>query len=168
MAVGLVLLVAVFVGTALWMSRPVSAPALVYFTQWDAARQSVRLEPALRTVRGRGRAEFVRQAVAHLLAGPAPDEAGQGFVTEIPKGTRLLGVEIVGQTARVDLSAEFERGGGSASMLARLYQVVYTATHFAGVEDVRVLIDGQARESLGGEGVLINTPLRRPPTPPKF
>lgn len=153
---------------ALWAFRPRTRPALVYFVRWDPQTNSGQLVAALRWVRGRTRADWVAGAVRELLAGPTEEEQAQGYSTEIPRGTRLLGVRVQGKTAYLDLSREFEAGGGSASMLARLYQVVYTATHFPGVEEVRVEIEGRVRESLGGEGVLVDVPVRRPPSPPRF
>jgi spore germination protein GerM len=153
---------------ALWTSRPRAEPALVYFVRWDPARNAGHLVPGLRWVRGRTRADWVAEAVRQLLAGPNPEERALGYTTEIPPGTRLRAARVRGKTAYLDFSREFEAGGGSASMLARLYQVVYTATHFRGVEEVRVEIEGQARESLGGEGVLVDVPVRRPPAAPEF
>jgi spore germination protein GerM len=140
----------------------------VYFVQWDAERNVGRLAPGLRTVRGRTRQDFVMQATGALLAGPNAEERALGYTTEIPAGTRLLGVRVRGETAYLDFSEELATGGGSASMLSRVYQIVYTATHFRGVEQVRILIDGQPRETLGGEGVLIDVPIRRPTTVPEF
>jgi spore germination protein GerM len=119
-------------------------------------------------VQGRTRADFVTQALGALLAGPNAEEQALGYSSEIPPGTRLRGVRIRDETAYLDFSGEVEAGGGSASMLSRVYQIVYTATHFRGVEEVRILIDGQMRETLGGEGVLIDAPLRRPATAPEF
>ena len=54
----------------------------------------------------------------------------------IPAGTRLLGLSIAGQIATVDLSSEFESGGGATSVLGRLAQVVYTLTQFPTVTSV--------------------------------
>lgn len=153
---------------ALWAFRPRTEPALVYFVRWDPTRNAGHLVPGLRWVRGRTRADWVAGAVRHLLVGPNEEERALGYTTEIPPGTRLLGVRVYGRTAYVNLSREFETGGGSASMLARLYQVVYTATHFRGVEEVRIEIEGQALESVGGEGLLVDVPVRRPPSAPEF
>ncbi|MDR5682878.1 MAG: GerMN domain-containing protein [Armatimonadota bacterium] len=157
-----------FVVVGLWVSRPREEPALVYFVQWDAERNAGRLAQGLRMVRGRTRRDFVMQAIGALLAGPTAEERALGYASEIPSGTRLRGVRIQGQTAYLDFSEELATGGGSASMLSRLYQIVYTATHFRGVEEVRILIEGQPRETLGGEGVLIDVPVRRPPRAPDF
>ncbi len=59
---------------------------------------------------------------------------------------------------RERLSGEIESGGGSAIMLARFWQLVYTATQFPHAPQVRILVDGVAKSALGGEGVLIDRP----------
>lgn len=161
-------LAALLLAAALWAYRPRTEPALVYFVQWDAQRNTGRLVPGLRWVRGRTRADLVASALRALLAGPTEEEERLGYSSEIPPGTRLRGVRVEGDVAYVDFSRELERGGGSASMLARLYQIVYTATHFRGVLQVRVQIEGEVREAMGGEGVLIDVPVRRPAQAPQF
>ena len=76
-----------------------------------------------------------------------------GHPTEIPPGTELRAVLVVDRTATVDLSREFESGGGSASMQARVAQVVYTLTQWSFVTRVTFELDGEPVESIGGEGV---------------
>ena len=100
-------------------------------------------------------------ALRALLAGPTDFEREIGLTTAIPDGTELLGVELDGDTARVDLSETFGSGGGSASMQARVAQVVHTATQLDGVERVRFLIEGEEVESIGGEGVMVDEPIGR-------
>jgi germination protein M len=97
-----------------------------------------------------------RAALEALLAGPPV-----GLGTAIPDGTRLLGLSISDGVATVDLSGEFGSGGGSASMLARLAQVVYTLTQFPSVEGVSFELDGVPAETLGGEGVVLDHPQTR-------
>ena len=75
-------------------------------------------------------------AMEALLDGISGSEAVVDVVTTIPEGTELLGLTIEGGVATVDLSSEFEIGGGSASMFGRLAQVVYTLTQFPTVEGV--------------------------------
>ena len=103
----------------------------------------------------------VGEALRALLAGPTDFEREIGFTTAIPPGTELRGVDLDGDTARVDLSAAFTSGGGSASMQARVAQVVHTATQVDGVERVRFLVEGEEVESIGGEGVMVDEPLGR-------
>jgi len=76
--------------------------------------------------------------------------------TVVPPGTRLLGLSIDNSVATVNLSREFESGGGSASMLGRLAQVVYTLTQFPTVDGVRFQLDGVPVTVFGGEGVVLD------------
>jgi hypothetical protein len=96
-----------------------------------------------------------------LLDGPTEDETATGLSSTIPEGTELLGVEVSEGVAYVDLSREFETGGGSLSMMGRVAQVVYTATRVEGVDSVRILLDGSPLDVLGGEGLIIDQPQAR-------
>jgi germination protein M len=100
-------------------------------------------------------------ALEALLEGPDSFEEGYGLRTSIPDGTQLLGLSIDDGIASVDLTSEFETGGGSASMQTRLAQVVYTIAQFPTVEGVVFSLDGEPIDVLGGEGVIIDHPLTR-------
>src|SRR5690606_35283550 len=63
--------------------------------------------------------------------------------------------------ATVDLSAEFESGGGSFSVMARLAQVVFTLTQFPTVDTVQFLLEGEPVEVFSGEGVILDGPIGR-------
>lgn len=105
--------------------------------------------------------EYLHATPATLRnAGPTPFEAVQalldnpdGHETQIPPGTKVNGVVVVDRTATVDLSREFESGGGSLSMQARVAQVVYTLTQWHFVGRVTLELDGEPVEAIGGEGV---------------
>lgn len=102
-------------------------------------------------------------AMTALLAGPNDAELGArpAMYTTIPEGTRFLGLRIDAGVATVNLSREFESGGGSASVVGRLAQVVYTLTQFPTVQGVRFELDGQPVEVFGGEGVILSEPVGR-------
>ncbi|MBS3957258.1 MAG: GerMN domain-containing protein [Clostridiales bacterium] len=100
-------------------------------------------------------------AMDELLTGVAERESELGFATEIPEGTVLLGLQIEEGVATVDLSGEFQSGGGSTSMLLRVAQVVYTLTQFDTVDTVSFMIDGVPAEAIGGEGVMVDPPVGR-------
>jgi hypothetical protein len=100
-------------------------------------------------------------AVEALLAGPTEAERGLDVSSSVPEGTALLGLDVAGGTATVDLSREFESGGGSLSMLSRLAQLVFTLTQFSTVDRVVLELEGEPVEALGGEGVVIDHPLTR-------
>lgn len=92
------------------------------------------------------------------VPGPVAETGGG---TAIPQGTRVLGVDREGSTLVVDLSSEFESGGGSLSMQLRVAQVVYAATQFDGIKSVRITIEGEDVDAIGGEGVVVAEPLTR-------
>jgi germination protein M len=102
-------------------------------------------------------------AMAALIAGPNDREmaTSPAMYTTIPDGTRLLGLTIANGVATVNLSREFESGGGSASVLGRLAQVVYTLTQFPTVQKVTFELDGQAVTTFSGEGVVLDHPVGR-------
>jgi spore germination protein GerM len=102
-----------------------------------------------------------RAAMTALLAGPTTGEGGSGISTAIPDGTRLLGLTIKNGVATVDLSTEFDSGGGSASMQYRLGQVVYTLTQFSTVKSVVFQVEGETVTVFGGEGIVLDGPVAR-------
>jgi hypothetical protein len=99
-------------------------------------------------------------AMEALLQGPSPSERSAGVATQIPDGTQLLGLIVDKGIATVDLTSEYESGGGTASMTMRLAQVVCTLDQFPTVKGVLFKLDGRPVDVLGGEGIVIDHPLR--------
>jgi spore germination protein GerM len=82
----------------------------------------------------------------------------------IPANTKLLSLKVKSNDIYVDLSREFLTGGGSASMIGRLNQVVYTATSLNPNGRVFISVEGQPldeRNPLAGEGLMIRYPINR-------
>jgi hypothetical protein len=101
-------------------------------------------------------------AMTALLAGPTASESGERQIsTAIPEGTTLLGVSAKNGVATVDLSTEYDSGGGSASMQYRLAQVVYTLTQFSTIKSVVFQIDGETVTVFGSEGIVLDGPTGR-------
>lgn len=94
-----------------------------------------------------------RGAVEALLQGPDRFEHDIGMKTEIPSGTKLLGLNVANGVATVDLSSEFQSGGGSLSMQLRTADVVFTLTQFAEVRTVTITLGGNTVDGIGGEGI---------------
>jgi germination protein M len=95
-------------------------------------------------------------ALEDLLAGPTEAERAAGVFTAIPADTRLLGLRIDHGTAFVDLTSEFESGGGSLSMRLRLAQVACTLDQFPSVEGVAFMLDGELVDVFSGEGIVLD------------
>lgn len=101
-------------------------------------------------------------ALNALFTGPSELERGAGVSSAVPVGTELLGLSIEDGLATADLSAEYESGGGSASMLMRLAQLTYTLTQFDTVDEVLFTLEGQpVGEFFSGEGIVIDDPMTR-------
>jgi hypothetical protein len=135
-------------------------PLIVYFFMPDEDGQP-KLVPVQRHVPET--VAVARAAVTALLNGPTAAEAGSGtrITSAIPANTVLLDIAISNGIATVDLSREFESGGGSASMVGRLAQVVYTVTQFPSVRSVNFRLDGQPVEVFSGEGIVLDGPSER-------
>ncbi|MBA4371185.1 MAG: spore gernimation protein [Coriobacteriaceae bacterium] len=135
-------------GTSTGDFHPKNAPVVVYLVGTDE-----KLAPARRTVEAPAVAKGAMEA---LLAGPNAAERAAGLGTLVPAGTRLLGVKVGSDgVAVIDLSEEFDDGGGTLSMTLRAAQLVYTFTQFPNVQGVRFRMEGKPLDVLGGEGIIL-------------
>jgi spore germination protein GerM len=99
-------------------------------------------------------------AMKALIAGPMDGEktTWPAIGTAIPAGTKLLSLSIKDKVATVDLSGEFDDGGGSFAMLARLAQVVYTLEAFPTIDAVEFYLDGEKVKVFSSEGIELDGP----------
>lgn len=106
---------------------------------------------------------IARATLDELIEGPSSSDAAliDGIASSVPSDTLVLGINIDDGLATVDLSREFESGGGSFSMLARLAQVVFSVTQFPTVNAVEFLLDGEPVTVFSGEGIEIDGPATR-------
>jgi germination protein M len=102
-------------------------------------------------------------AVRELITGPTEAERTSvpALSSAVPAGTMLLGITIEDGLATVDLSREFEAGGGTFSMAARLAQVVFTVTQFPTVQQVEFHLDGEPVAVFSSEGLIMDHPVGR-------
>lgn len=100
------------------------------------------------------------EAVKALLSGPTTAETRSGFTTAVPKDTRFIGLVIDGNgIARVDLTRDFESGGGSLGLTLRLAQVTCTLNQFPSVRGVRFALAGELVSVFSGNGIVIDKPV---------
>ena len=102
-------------------------------------------------------------AINLLLQGPdTTKSAEKNCMSLIPKGTKLLSAKVQGGVAYLSFNENFEINTyGVEGYIHQLEQIVYTATAFSTVNSVQFLIEGEKRDYLGSEGVLIAAPLSR-------
>lgn len=125
---------------------PVSWQAELYFADTDSDRL-VR-ETRVLTVGGDARSRA--QAVLHELM----QDPGRGGVSAIPAGTRVRSVIMdTNGLLTIDFTEELSRNhpGGSTSELLTVYSIVNSLTgSLTGVQQVRILIEGQPADTLAG------------------
>jgi len=101
----------------------------------------------------------IQIAVKNLLDGPTKKEKKQGYYTEIPISTKLIGVEKTEKDVVINLSKDFESGGGSTSMIMRLKQLTNTCLDAEKELPVYLEIEGKRATTIGGEGLMVPQPL---------
>jgi hypothetical protein len=141
------------------LGGPVPAPPVggdgagpqVYFLAGDTDDH---LQPARRDV-----ASAATPLMTELLGGLTSAEIGRRWRTAIPAETVLRGTSMQADgTLEVDLSDAFFEATGDAQIEA-VAQVVFTGAGLAGVEQVRLLVEGEARAWPRGDGSLDDQPL---------
>ena len=105
--------------------------------------------------------ERFRATMEALFSGPSGLEKIAGVYSEIPSETKLLEIRENATSYTINISDDFENGGGADSMKIRVKQLITTATSAAGKKDVYLEINGERVEYVGGEGIVILQPLQR-------
>jgi hypothetical protein len=104
----------------------------------------------------------IAKAVDMLLKGYTFTESGMGLSSAVPFEVTLLGMTTEpDKVVTIDLSGDFAAGGGTASMTARLAQLVYTATQWDHDLGVRLALDGEVVDVFSSEGIVIDAPMTR-------
>jgi spore germination protein GerM len=103
----------------------------------------------------------IASAIAELLKGPTRMEIRKGYYSEIPETTTILEIEETQDNVTINLSKDFESGGGSASMETRLQQLANTSLDTVKDKPVYLELDGIKVDYVGGEGVEVPQPLSR-------
>ncbi|MBS3976776.1 MAG: GerMN domain-containing protein [Syntrophomonadaceae bacterium] len=125
-----------------------------------ADQQSMYLVPLSIGVRdGSKTKELALQAAEALLAGPP---ANSGLIRTVWPGTKVLGLEIEGETAIIKLSKDaINYGGGATAETMLVNSLVYTLTGIQGINQVQIVINGLKLIYLP-EGTDISKPIFRP------
>ncbi|MEA2716940.1 MAG: hypothetical protein QOI99_1257 [Actinomycetota bacterium] len=124
---------------------------VLYFTKGETIAPVTRSVPK---VTGIG-----AETMKALVGGPTAAESADGLGTAIPPETRFRSLAIAGGVAKVDLSKDFESGGGSLSLTLRLAQVTCTLDQFDSVTGVRFLLDGELVNVFSGDGIVLDKPV---------
>jgi spore germination protein GerM len=128
----------------------------------DTGGNKARFGPFLVAVHDQAAGLEPRDALNALLDGPPSEAMAAGITTEIPVDTSLVSLDAGADgVATVELSQEFDDGGGSATMFGRLAQLTYTLTAFEGIESVLLMENGAVVEVFSSEGIVLDGPMVR-------
>ncbi len=97
-------------------------------------------------------------AVKALINGPTEKEKKAGVYTEIPTGTRLISITESPSRVVINLTSDFENGGGTDGVYKRLFQLIKTVKINSNLP-LYLQLDGKQVDVIGGEGVMITQPL---------
>lgn len=100
----------------------------------------------------------LRTALSEMITEPV---RRPGLYSAIPPKTKVLDFTIKDKNIQLNLSKEFTSGGGSASMIGRVVQVLYTSTSIDHDAKLFLSIEGKPLNYLGGEGLEIQQPITR-------
>ena len=97
-------------------------------------------------------------AIKELMQAPTKWEKSKGLSSEIPQGTKVISIRESSDSIMIDLSANFESGGGAESTYTRVKQIIKTANANTSIPTY-LYINGKQANVIGGEGIMIKQPL---------
>ena len=97
-------------------------------------------------------------AIKELISAPTEWEKNKGLSSEIPLATKILSVRENSDSVFIDLSPEFESGGGAESIYIRVNQLIKTSLANTKLP-VYLYINGKQADVIGGEGIMVKQPL---------
>ena len=104
----------------------------------------------------------IESAIKTLLNGATDDENNKNIISCIPRNTELLDIFVEDDIVYLNFNEDFEFNPlGNEGTMIQIYQLVYTATQFDGIDKVIFLINGNLNETIGAEGSIENTAFTR-------
>lgn len=127
--------------------------ARVFFVSSDELGQATRLESVARDV-----GETPVDVVEALLRGPTIRELDGQLRTALPAGTRLLSSRTVNGVLVLDVSPELTQLTGS-QLIAAVGQIILTVGQLSGIDEIKLLVDGNPQQWPTASGELKGGPL---------
>lgn len=131
----------------------------IFLAQYDDRRGSITIIPQERNM---SRNTTLEEAILMLLEGAKEEEYRNNIISLISKNTSLLDLFVSDDTVFLNFSEDFEYNPlGDEGIVVQIYQIVYTATQFEGIDKVIFLINGEQKEFIGSEGLILNKEFSR-------
>lgn len=100
---------------------------------------------------------ILKTTINELLNGVKTTD--KNLYSEIPNGTKLLAIQEGKDYVIINLSSDFQYGGGTDSINNRIKQLIKTVSEIKTNKNLYLYLDGKQANVIGGEGVIINQPL---------
>ena len=128
-----------------------SLRAPLYFVRIEADG-SAQLQPIIRSIHFKD--SPITATIESLLKGPSAEEASKGLISFIPEGTDLLSAQLKNGILILDFSNAFEQNyNGREAIHFQLSQILLTSFEFSQVSGLTILLDGQKKRYITGEGI---------------
>ncbi len=128
----------------------------IYFLALDSNDNGIYKKVQREVPVGENKLEY---ALNELLKGPNLIEKSAGAYSEVPKSTKLLKIKQTGNKVIIDLSSDFQYGGGTDSVYSRMMQLIKTSIANTDNKKIYLYLDGKQVNCIGGEGIMISQPL---------
>ncbi len=135
-------------------TRAVDGQLAVYWI--EASKNKLIAVPI--AIKAKSNTEAIASVLNTLIADNPPEST---LYSAIPANTKVLSVVTKNKEIRINLSKDFTKGGGSASMQGRIIQVLYTATSLELDAKVYLSVEGKSLKYIGGEGLEVPQPMTR-------
>jgi spore germination protein GerM len=133
----------------------------IFFSKYQGSQSIV--QNVIRKLPQDAKSNPLQFALTELLKGPTSEEKSQGFYSEIPQGTKLLGLTQDNEAVTINLSNQFTSGGGSNSMEQRFEELKQTVFSIDSSHKINLDVEGKPLDLLGGEGLEVQDSLKRQP-----
>ncbi len=126
--------------------------APLYYVQLNRDKGTAKIQPVIRIVQYKD--SPITRTIESLLGGPTQKEKELGLISFIPDGTSLLSARIENGHLTLNFSDQFESNyNGRDAILFQLSQVMLTSFEFQQVTSLSILINGQKKQYITGEGI---------------
>ena len=135
-------------------TRAVDGELAVY---WIESSQNKLLAVPI-AIKAKSNGEAIGMVLKTLITESPPES---NLYSAIPANTKILSLSAKNKEIRINLSKDFTKGGGSASMQGRVIQVLYTVTSLEPDSKVYLSVEGKSLQYIGGEGLEVPQPMTR-------
>ncbi len=109
-------------------------------------------------IKAKSDSEAIGMVLKTLVTESPPEST---LSSAIPANTKILSLSAKNKEIRINLSKDFTKGGGSASMQGRVIQILYTVTSLEPDAKVYLSVEGKSLKYIGGEGLEVPQPMTR-------